>query len=177
MFQSPYRFHGTHSHKVDQLVGTIDPQNKTQIFKYVKEIYVTAPLVGYLYQRRAPLDDEKDPLTDKEYYTNIMAEQVISVSEDLSFNFSLIMLLDEEYTPNTEDRINKAFRFVGKDPADEERFDEYVRGGVDVLYEKLIEGDDDPTDYARRMYEFVDDITERYNRTLNLDEVMSLCVK
>lgn len=87
------------------------------------------------------------------------------------------MLLDEEYTPNAEDRINKAFRFVGKDPADEERFDEYVRGGVDILYEKLIEGDDDPTDYAKRIYEFVDDINERYNNALNLDDIMNLCVK
>lgn len=33
---------------------------------------------------------------------------------------------------------------MGDDPKDEERFDSYVRGGVDVLYEKLIEGASNP---------------------------------
>ena len=33
---------------------------------------------------------------------------------------------------------------MGEDPKDEERFDSYVGGGVDVLYEKLIEGEEGP---------------------------------
>lgn len=55
------------------------------------------------------------------------------------FNFRLIMLLDKQYEPDEDKRIDKAFRHMGENPADEERFDSYVRGGVDVLYEKLIE--------------------------------------
>lgn len=42
-------------------------------------------------------------------------------------------------SPDEEKRIDKAFRHYGQDPADEERFDSYVRGGIDVLYEKLVE--------------------------------------
>ena len=52
-------------------------------------------------------------------------------------------------------RIDKAFRHMGEDPADEERFDSYVRGGVDVLYEKLIEGATDPEDYINKPCHFL----------------------
>ncbi len=177
MFQSPYRFHGSHARKVNRLLSAPDKENKMVMFKFMKDIYVTAPLVGYLYQKRSEPDHEKDPNTGKEYDANIMAEQVLSVNEELAFNFSLIMLLDKEYEPDVESRINKAFRFVGKDPADEARFDEYVLGGVDVLYDNLIEGASDPTEFAQKIFDFVDTINDRYNKPLNLDEIMNSCVK
>ena len=56
---------------------------------------------------------------------------------------------DEEYEPDEEDRINKAFRVMGKDPKDMERFDSYVRGGVDVLYEKIIPRSDSEKLFSR----------------------------
>ena len=105
-----------------------------------------------------------------------MAEQVLSVQEDLTFNFCLIMLLDSMYEPDEEARIDKAFRHIGKIPEDEARFDEYVRGGIDVLYEKLIEGGGAPEDYVNRLYDFVEDIQERYNAEVDIDGLMKLCV-
>ena len=48
---------------------------------------------------------------------------------------------------------------MGEDPADEARFDSYVRGGVDVLYEKLIEGVSSPTN-IERLYDFVEEFQE-----------------
>ena len=131
--------------------------------------------MGYLYNKRSELDHEKNPETNEEYDLNIMTEQVISVGEDLTFNFNLIMLLDAQYEPDEDKRIDKAFRHPGNDPADEERFNEYVRGGVDNLYEKLIEGGGEPTDYVGRLYDFFADIEERYNKDLDLDALMKLC--
>ena len=177
MFQTPYRFHGSHARKCRQLMAIFDGASKAQFFKYAKELYAYAPLVGFLYNRRSELDHEKNPETNEEYDLNIMAEQVISVSEDLMFNFNLIMLLDSQYEPEGDSRVDKAFRHPGKDPADEERFNEYVRGGVDVLYEKLIEGGGEPTEYVGRLFDFIDDIEERYNKELDLDALMKLCVK
>ena len=49
------------------------------------------------------------------------------------------MLLDSEYEPDEQKRLDKAFRHLGQDE-DLDLFDQYVLGGVDVLYEKLIEG-------------------------------------
>ena len=93
------------------------------------------------------------------------------------FNFRLIMLLDLDYESEAEKRINKAFRHMGEDPADEERFDSYVRGGIDVLYEKLIEGANSPNDYINNLYEFLDEFQERFNASINSNELLSLCTR
>ena len=44
-----------------------------------------------------------------------------------------------------------------------------------MLYEKLIEGGGEPTDYVGRLYDFIEDIDERYNKDLDLDALMKLC--
>ena len=93
------------------------------------------------------------------------------------FNFRLIMLLDSSYEPDVKERIDKAFRHMGENPADEERFDSYVRGGVDVLYEKLIEGANNPTDYITRLYEFVEEFQERFNASISSEDILALCTK
>lgn len=177
MFDKPYRFHGLHAKKTRELMALFDANSKAQFFKYAKEVYTYAPLVGYLYNRRADIDHTKDPEKDEEYDVNVMAEQVLSVNEELSLNYCLIMLLDSSYEPDEEARIDKAFRYFGKNPEDEARFDEYVRGGIDVLYEKLIEGGGDPEDYVRRLYDFLEDINERFNSEVDIDKLLSLCVK
>ena len=87
------------------------------------------------------------------------------------------MLLDVAYEQDVKERINKAFRHMGEDLADEARFDSYVRGGVDVLYEKLIEGANDPSEYVTRLYEFLEEFEDRFNSTISSDDVLSLCVK
>lgn len=66
---------------------------------------------------------------------------------------------------------------MGEDPADEERFDSYVRGGVDVLYEKLIEGSNDSGDYINRLYEFVEEFNDRFNSEIDPDDILKLCMK
>ena len=115
--------------------------------------------------------------TNQIYNQNVMGDRVIYSQEELLFNFRLIMLLDKEYEPDPDKRIDKAFRHMGEDPADEERFDSYVRGGVDVLYEKLIEGGTDPEDYINRLFEFVEEFQDRFNSEISGDEILQLCIK
>ena len=87
------------------------------------------------------------------------------------------MLLDKQYEPDEDKRIDKAFRHMGENPADEERFDGYVRGGVDVLYEKLIEGATDPEDYINNLFEFVEEFQDRFNSEVSNDDILQLCIK
>lgn len=176
MFDKPFRLKGIHAKKARELVATFDGVSKAQFFKAAKDVYAFAPLVGFLYNRRAGLDHTKSEETGEEFDYSIMAEQVLSVQEDLTFHFCLIMLLDSVYEPDEEARLDKAFRYVGKKPEDEARFDEYVRGGIDVLHEKLIEGGGEPEDYVKRLYDFVEDIQERYNEEVDTDALMTLCV-
>lgn len=176
MFDKPYRIRGIHAKKARELVAVFDGVSKAQFFKAAKDVYAFSPLFGYIYNRRADLDHTKSQETGEELDYSIMAEQVLSVQEDLTFHFCLIMLLDSAYEPNEETRIDKAFRYIGKIPEDEARFEEYVRGGIDVLYEKLIEGGGEPEDYVKRMFDFLDDIQDRYNSEVDTDALMKLCV-
>ena len=133
--------------------------------------------MGFLYGRKSDLDDTKNPETNQIYNQNVMGDRVIYSQEELLFNFRLIMLLDEEYEPDEDKRIDKAFRHTGENPTDEERFDSYVRGGIDVLYEKLIEGATSPDDYVSRLYDFVEEFYDRFNSTIASDSILELCSK
>ena len=176
MFDKPYRLRGIHAQKARELVATFDAVSKAQFFKAAKDLYAFAPLVGFLYKRRANLDHTKSQETGEELDYNIMAEQVLSVQEDLTFHFCLIMLLDKEYEPDEDARIDKAFRYIGKNQEDEARFDEYIRGGVEVLHEKLIEDEGEPEDYVKRLYDFLEEIQEWYNDKVEIDSLMNLCI-
>lgn len=140
------------------------------------DVYTNAPLIGFLYGRTADLDDLKNPETGQIYNQNVMGDRVIYSGDELQYNFWLIMLLDANYEPDEEKRIDKAFRHYGQDPADEERFDSYVRGGIDVLYEKLVEGDSTPEAFANRLYEFIDEFNDRFNSEISSNDILQLCV-
>lgn len=176
MFDKQYRFRGRHAIRVDVLTSIFDSQSKAKLFGRNIDVYTNAPLVGFLFGRCVDPDDTRNPETNQVYNENIMGDRVIYSQEELLFNFRLIMLLDKEYEPDAEKRINKAFRHTGDDPADIERFDGYVRGGVDVLYEKLIEGADTPDDYVTHLYEFLTDFKERFNNRISDEDILKLSI-
>ena len=177
MFDKQYRFKGRHALRVDQLTGVFDEISKAKLIDRNVDVYTNAPLIGFLYGRTADLDETRTPETGQVYNQNVMGDRVIYSSEELQFNFRLIMLLDANYEPDVEKRLDKAFKHMGEDPADEERFDSYVRGGVDVLYEKLIEGANEPGDYINRLYEFVEEFNDRFNSEIDPDDILKLCMK
>lgn len=177
MFDKQYRFKGRHAVRVDQLTGVFDETSKAKLIDRNVDVYTNAPLIGFLYGRMADLDDTKNPATGQIYNQNVMGDRVIYSSDELQYNFWLIMLLDSNYEPDEEKRIDKAFRKYGKNPDDEERFNSYVRGGIDVLYEKLIEGENSPEGFVLRLYEFVEEFNDRFNSLVNSDDILQLCVK
>lgn len=177
MFDKQYRFKGRHALRVDQLTGVFDELSKAKLIERNVDVYTNAPLIGFLYGRMADLDDTKNPETGQVYNQNVMGDRVIYSSDELQYNFWLIMLLDANYEPDEEKRIDKAFRRHGQDSADEERFDSYVRGGIDVLYEKLVEGESTPEAFANRIYEFVDEFNDRFNSDICSDDILQMCVK
>lgn len=177
MFDKQYRFRGRHAYYTKMLVSAFDSVSKAQLFNRNVDIYINAPLIGFLYHRMAKLDNMKDSDTDQVYNQNVMGDRVIYSKDELMFNFQLIMLLDEEYEPNVKKRIDKAFRTNGKAQEDEDRFDSYVRGGIEVLYEKLIEGAKEPQDYIDRLYDFIEDFQERFNSEFTNEDILKLCTK
>ena len=70
-------------------------------------------------------------------------KECVPVRQDI---LRIILLLDTENEPDENKRLDKAFRYFGQD-ADLALFDQYVLGGVEVLYEKLIEGEGEASEY------------------------------
>ena len=97
---------------------------------------------------------------------------MIDSHQELMYNFRIIMLLDKEHEPDETERINKGLRHFAEDPADRERFENYLRGGIDVLYEKLMGNDaNDVDDYMNNLFDFVEDFKEMFNDAVDTNEL------
>ena len=170
MFDKQYRFTGSHAEKVSALTSVFDEVAKAKLFERNLDVYMNAPLIGFLFKRKGVKNSNGD-IADQ----SIFPEQLINNSEQLKYIFRLILILDTQYEPNEEMRLNKAFRQFGADEADLQLFDAYVLGGVEVLYEKLIEGSTDPSEYINRMYDFVEEFNERFNDGVTSKDVLDMC--
>lgn len=169
MFDKQYRFYGSHAEKVNALTAIFDEESKAKLFDRNLDVYINAPLVGFLYNRKAKRDDKSEISPQ-----NIFPEQMINASDKLKYNLRLILLLDKTYEPDEQKRLDKAFRHLGAEE-DLALFDEYVLGGVEVLYEKLISGVNSTTTYTDKMYDFIEEFNERFNEGLSNEDVLNLC--
>lgn len=59
MFDKQYRFRGIHAVRVDALTSVFDEAVTAKLFERNVDVYTNAPLVGFLYNRRANVDDTK----------------------------------------------------------------------------------------------------------------------
>ena len=170
MFDKQYRFTGTHARMVDELTAIFDDDAKARLFEHNYDVYNNAPLIGFLYKRKGEKNDNDDIAKQ-----NIFPEQMINNSDLLKYIFRTILLLDEEYEPDKEERLNKAFRNFGKDENDMALFDAYVLGGVEILHEKLIKGVSNPSEYINKLYDFLEDFNDRFNDGISSETILELC--
>ena len=126
MFDKQYRFHGKHALYVDKLTAVFDDKSKAKLFERNIDVYINAPLIGFLYRRMAETDNTKNPATQQVYNQNIMGDRVIYSQDDLMFNFRLIMLLDTKYEPDEENGRNRSAS--GYAAGDGRKSDEADRG-------------------------------------------------
>lgn len=169
MFDKEYSFRGKHCDYVIRLTAEYDTK-KHKLFATNYDVYAIAPIIGFLYRRKSELDKSGDA-------TKIFPDKLMKEQQNLLFNYRLLMLLDEKNEPNFDERINRAFRYYGTDKAkaDEELYEDYVRGGVEVLYEKLIETANSDDDYLKNLYDFMEAFDERYNESISSEDIIDLC--
>lgn len=169
MFDKEYSFRGKHCEYVIRLTAEYDTK-KHKLFATNYDVYAIAPIIGFLYGRKSELDKSGDA-------TKIFPDKLMKEQQNLLFNYRLIMLLEEKNEPDFEERINRAFRYYGTDKAklDEELYESYVRGGVEVLYEKLIETAKNENDYLENLYDFMEAFDERYNESISSENIIDLC--
>lgn len=173
MFDKEYSFRGIHAEKVAKLTAEFD-KSGNKIFARNYDVYLIAPIIGFLYGEKAEIDKEGDKTIKP---TKIFPDILMKNKDDLLFNYRLIMLLDKNNEPNFEERVNKAFRYYGSNEANEDEllYEKYVRGGVDKIYEKVFENAKGTEDYLKNLYLFIDEIENRYNSTIDKDSIIDLC--
>jgi len=166
MFNREYSFRGIHAERVISLTANFDDA-KHKLFERNLDVYLLAPIVGFLYGRKADLDRGSET-------TKIFLGQLTSVERELWFIYRLIVLLDRNHEPDFNQRVEKAFRQYGsKDAkAEEQLYESYVRGGVDVLYEKLMTTIKTADDYLENLYAFLEEFEELYGQ--NEEEIFDL---
>lgn len=167
IFNGDYQFKGSHAEKVNRLTAAFNKMNNA-LFRRNLDVYILAPIVGFLYNRIAAVESSGKP-------ANILYDAMSKELDTLWFNYRLLMLLDAKHEPDFEKRVDKAFRSYGKEQAhdDEERYESFVRGGVDVLYEKLIEPSNVEEDFLKNLFDFFEEFEDRYGQ--NSDEIVDLC--
>ena len=170
MFDKEYAFRGKHCEYVIKLTAEFD-QKKHKLFATNYDVYVIAPIIGFLYGKKADLDKTGDA-------TKIFPDKLMKEQQNLLFNYRLIMILDKSHEPDLNERLNKAFRYYGTDKAiaDEELYEAYVRGGIEVLYDKLISTAINEDDYLKNLYDFMEEFDERYNESLSTESIVDLCL-
>lgn len=173
MFDKEYSFRGRHAEKVSRLTAEFD-KGGNKLFSRNYDVYLLAPIVGFLYGVKSEIDKEGDKIIRA---TKIFPDILMKNKDDLLFNYRLIMLLDKNNEPNFEERVNKAFRYYGSDKTinDELLYEQYVRGGVDKIYEKIFDNAQNLSDYLKNLFLFIDEVEDRYNSVIDKDCIKKLC--
>jgi hypothetical protein len=163
MFKGEYSFRGTHAEKVKRLTSEFD-EARHKMFATNYNVYLLSPIVGFLYGTKADLDKTGES-------TKIFPNEISNITDDLWFNYRLIMLLDKENEPDFNQRVEKAFRHYDTEKAkpDEELYESYVRGGINILHEKLI---DKSHDYLKNLFEFMEEFDDLYSQ--NSEDILNL---
>ncbi len=168
MFEKDYVVRGKHAHYLKYLNAfqrKMEPEQygkNAGIFPAAIDIYVVAPLIGAAYNRIALPDyDSQDTV-------NIHADAIIRRQRDLATVYRLIMLIERQSEATEEERVKRAFR----DDEDEaklseniELFHQFMRGGLEWLYEQVTEHATTQEDYLKRIVELVNQYSVDFDLT------------
>lgn len=172
MYEKNLYFKGKHATYMKQLAAKFSENIKVGIFKRNLDVYLLAPIVGMAYGRQADVDNGKDEPT------SIHTEQLIEEMTNLEMNYRTILLLHDKDKLDVETRITRAFRYdedSEKRKEGDEIFESYVRGGIEVLYEKLIAPSSLMEDYYKNLFDFVMEFDQKWKDCYSVEEISVLC--
>lgn len=162
---------GKHAQYMKALVNPFDTNLKQGFFKRFLDVYLIAPIIGKLYNRKAEADNS---IADD---ANIFVETLNKEIENLRFNYRLIVLLEDRNDEELEERCNRAFRYdknMDKRQYGDKIFNEYVLGGIEFLYEKLIGESTSTDELIENVYTLVDSFNDDFKESFSFDEIEKL---
>mgnify|MGYP004463022803 FL=1 len=164
---------GKHAQYMKALANPFDTNLKQGFFKRNLDVYLIAPIIGKLYGRKAEADNS---IADD---TKIFVEQLNGEIENLMFNYRLIVLLEDRNDEELEERCNRAFRYdknMDKRQYGDKIFNEYVLGGIEFLYEKLIGESTSTDELIENAYTLIDSFNDDFKESFSFDEIEKLSI-
>ena len=131
---------------------------KKRLFDTNYDVYAVAPLLGYLYNRKAEVDKSSDS------NTKVFRDKMMDESDNLKYNYRLLMVLLNK-DKSQEELTKIAFKLDNDDNTRAEYdqlYNQYVLGGVEVLSEKILEDASDIDEYLMNAYNFMEEFNNRY---------------
>lgn len=146
LFENDLTITGKHATHLKFLV------NDAKLYNDYIDVYMNAAVFGYLYSRRDAKDNES---TDR---ARIYADAFSNHRNECVFLYRLITLLDDGAI-STDERLDRAFRYDANPEKAEDlqrcldKFNDYVRGGIEYMYTLFTTGCTSKDDYIRASYE------------------------
>lgn len=162
MFENDYTLTGKHATYLKYLAAknTRDESENpgsasASIFERYIDVYMNAIIWGLLYSRIAKRDTSSDDRA------RIYADAFANERDNCVFLYRLTMLLDKTIELSSSERVDRAFRHDTQPDMKEfyktnmELFHDYVRGGIELLYEHFTDGCTTRDDYFNKTYEVI----------------------
>ncbi|MBR2142535.1 hypothetical protein [Anaerovibrio sp.] len=178
MFDKNMIFHGKHADYLRKLApskiwGSKFEQRKS-IFDNNMQVVELASIIGFIYNRKGEIDRDSS-IPDN----NIFLEQVTKIKDTLELNYRVIMLLADKNKLSRDERLDRAFRYdqdEDKRAPGDKLFYSYLLGGIELLYEQLIEGSTSMEDDYENLCRFVKAYYMDDNRTTSsIDDILKMC--
>lgn len=152
MFENDFTLTGKHATYVKYLA------TDAKLYKRYIDVYMNGAVFGLLHNRTAPIDKDS---TDR---ARIYADAFANCRMECVFLYRLVMLLGQTSNLESPERIDRAFRDDANDSEPEklkanlDLFNSYVRGGIEEIYEELIDGHGTtPEEYLDRAMEVMEE--------------------
>ena len=181
MFENDYTLQGRHATYLKFLARknagddqSADNPTAARIFERYIDVYMNAVVFGLLYSRTTKRD------TTSNDRARVYADAFANERENCTFLYRMAMLLDKTSEMTPEERIDRAFRYDSQpEKAEEfrrnmELFHDYVRGGIEVMYEQFTDGCQTQDDYLSKTYEVMTTFKEELKGVSYEDEISKL---
>lgn len=158
---------GVHANKVAKLVKKHDMNGiNVSLFSRNLDVLIIAPLIGLFYNKKSQKsDDIKKGDVDK---ITINYTQLSQEEDRINYIIKLILLLGDDLNISDDSRVKYVFENLIYDESElkEDLFRSYLYGGIDILYDNLINNSSDIIDSFHNLYSFVD----KYKEDSNMDD-------
>lgn len=145
IYTSDYNLHGVHRDRVRSLVSY-------NFFPAYVNVFWVAPVIGFLFKKKSPLNKDDKPAA------RIPFNQLINHGVHIEQVVRMIVLNDPTLELTLEERVDALFRNQSIPPEALQSFEDYFRGGVDILYEGLIDNALDEQNATLRVLDLLSEI-------------------